>query len=64
MTDLQPWTWREFMAAMRKAGYKGMGQGCYVHTQTERKYYAWDWYPDIGEDWHRWAEVQQTPPPF
>ena len=59
-----PWTWKQFMAAMRKSGYKSMGQGCYVHKQTNRKFYCWNYSEDHGEAWKQWAEVRQVPPPF
>ena len=58
----QPFTWREFMAAMRKAGYKNIGQGCFIHRETARKYYAWNYHPEIGEAWKAWAKVRRTPP--
>lgn len=63
-TEEKIWTSRQFANAMRRAGWENKGQGCYVHSRTERKYMAWDWHPDVGEDWHRWAAVRQTPPPF
>ena len=63
MSDLTPWPWTRFMAEMRRAGYKGMGQGCYVHQQTERKFYCWT-FEDGVEAWRPWAEAQQVPPPF
>ena len=59
-----PWTSRQFANAMRKAGYKNHGQGCYIHERTGKKYMAWTWTQEHGEDWMQWAAVQQTPPPF
>jgi len=66
----KPWTDRQFSTAMRKAGYKNMGQGCYVHKQTKKKWYAWTWVEEengikiYSERWRAWALVRETPPPF
>ena len=59
------WTERQFQKAMRDAGYKNDGQGCWIHKQTGKKFYAWTWEPHIKtEAWRAWAEAEQTPPPF
>ena len=65
--EIVPWTWREFMAAMRKAGYKGIGHGCYVHKETRAKFMAWDWTKyrqekyGRGEAWIPFAIDHTTP---
>ena len=64
-SDPMTWTERQFQKAMRDAGYKNDGQGCWIHEQTGKKFYAWTWEPSIEtESWRAWAEAEQTPPPF
>jgi hypothetical protein len=74
MTQNEPaWTERQFQSALRKAGYKSEGQGCWQH-KTGMKFYCYTWVqialidgehvPVYGEQWKAWAAVRQTPPPF
>ena len=63
MSDAIPWSDRQFANAMRHAGYKNHGQGCYIHRETGRKFMAWTW-ENGAEVWKEWAEARQTPPPF
>ena len=64
MTTQLPWSWRQFMSAMRKAGYKSMGHGVYQHMETGYKYQSWEYSKEWGESWKAYAAVHQTPPPF
>ena len=64
MTELSPWSDRQFSNAMRKAGWKNHGQGCYIHRETSKKFMAWTWTTEIGEAWKEWAAARQTPAPF
>ena len=64
MSAKLPWSDRQFSTAMRKAGWKNDGQGCYIHERTEKKYYAWNYSKDWGAAWKEWANAHQTPPPF
>ena len=59
-----PWSWRQFMTAMRKAGYAGLGHGVYQHKETGYTYQSWEYSKDWGENWKSYAAVHQTPAPF
>jgi len=59
-----PWSWRQFMTAMRKAGYVNDGQGVFIHKETGFKYYGWTYSKDWQEAWKEWANAHQTPAPF
>ncbi len=61
------WTERQWQAAMRKAGWKNDGQGCWIHGKTGAKFYAWTvtkWRMDKygqGEAWYPFALNCETP---
>ena len=67
MTDLQPWSYRQFTAALNRAGWKSMGQGCYVHGETGAKFYALSWTKyrqdkyGNGDAWFEFALLRKTP---
>ena len=65
MTD-QPWTWKQFMSAMRAADWQNMGDGhgVFMHKQTGRKFQSFRPDDEHGEKWKMWAKAHQTPPPF
>jgi len=64
MSDTIPWRYGQFTAALNRAGWYSIGQGCYVHQRTERKFYAKNSDDGKSENWKQWAEARQTPPPF
>jgi hypothetical protein len=61
------WTERQWQAAMRKAGWKNDGQGCWIHTETDAKFYAWTvtrWRIEKygrGEAWYPFALDGELP---
>jgi hypothetical protein len=55
----------QFTHAMNRAGWRSIGQGCYVHQQTKHKFYALTFEPRIQDvAWKEWAKVERTPAPF
>jgi hypothetical protein len=63
--DLMKWTYGQFTHAMNRAGWRSIGQGCYVHQQTKHKFYALTFEPRIQDvAWKEWAKVERTPAPF
>lgn len=63
-----PWTWKQFMAAMRRAGWKNIGQGAFIHNETGARFDGWTWtrkradkYDGRGEAWIPFAIDHTTP---
>jgi hypothetical protein len=68
MTELQPWTWREFHKRMKAAGWRlDSSTGCFEHKETHAFFYPFNYtryrhdkYGN-GELWYSYAIKNELP---
>lgn len=62
------WKYGQLTNAMRQDGWASWGQGVWVYEHQNGRIVQIGLYnydeKDGREEWHKWAEANETPPPF